>query len=524
MKTINIAALGLCMALSAGFAACDDDAVRPALTAPTVATERTTFESLSFKWEPIEGATQYGCRLSNENGQSVGSIVTQATEAVFSGLEASTTYTLEVWAFAAMDGDYSTPPAVTLTATTAALTKLTTPTVGITSDNGKVTVSWNAVEGAEYYFYRIAGENDEDYGSGTLYTTSHNISGLPNGNYTYNLYAGTTQKGYESKSETMAVEFEIAVYELWRCEGRYSSFSLGSEWDATMVAYSDGSYSILSFYGKEGYNLDFTVNEDNADDKFSIINGSYYSPADGWSLWYVPTGLAYPENLVAYPWDNFSSMEGDSRSGEVNIGCYAAADMNDYQNYDWGYDTFIWGGDAPAYTIDDVIGDYDTIFTGFQNDSFTNYTDTELYYSDYTTEIWYEDDDTVGIDGFLWAGCPVTGKFDPESMTITIAPQLYGAAYSDGAYYRIASENDFNTPVTAEISTDGSITMPETGIWYVWPDGGSWCCYRGTAYLTKIAENALRAKRGAPAQKGYRKSVNNASGRPEKAGPQKGRR
>ena len=69
---------------------------------------------------------------------------------------------------------------------------------------------------------------------------------------------------------------------------------------------------------------------------------------------------------------------------------------------------------------------------------------------------------------------------DFESGTITIEPQedYY-------TYYTFASGNGPEESVVATINADGSITIPNFGVWYYF-DGDGWYYYAiGTSTLTK---------------------------------------
>ena len=127
-----------------------------------------------------------------------------------------------------------------------------------------------------------------------------------------------------------------------------------------MVAYSDNTYSILSFYGVEGYNLDFTVNTANSGDMFTILNGEYVNDtAAGYVTWQIPTGLSDPAKLIADPCSNYSYWEGDRQSGSVNIGCYYGT------NYaEWGYDTFTWPAVADDDPMSAITGTFNNHFVG----------------------------------------------------------------------------------------------------------------------------------------------------------------
>ena len=469
MKHTKTLAMLLSLAWTIGFTACDsDNDLREPLSQPTVTQGVGNYQSLSFSWEKVDNSVQYGYRLIDPNGRAVKSGVTQKTSVYISGLQPSTTYTLQVWAFAGMDSDFSTPPAITLTATTADLEKLATPEVTASSENG-VTFRWDAVPNALEYSYTVTDSAGAVVISGTTVDTYVQLIGYPDGDYTISV-AALGHDGY-SQSETGTTTGTILVYEIYRVKGTYHSAALDSSWTATMVAYSDNSYSILAFYGVEGYNLDFSVNTSDKDNMFTITNGEYVNDtAVGYVTWQVPTGLSDPAMLIAYPWSNYCYFEGDAKRGAVNIGCYYGAN---YAN--WDYDTFTWND-----MMSDITGTFKNHFVGGTSLFSNDWSWEEIDADNWTATIKEVDDDIVEIDGILLTDNPVYGIVDFESGTITIEPQedYY-------TYYTFASGNAPEESVVATINTDGSITIPNFGVWYYF-DGDGWYYYAiGTSTLTK---------------------------------------
>ena len=473
MKHTKTLAILLSLGMAIGFSACDDnDDIRQALSSPSVSQENASYQSLSFSWNKIDNAVQYGYRLIDPNGIAIKADVTQKTSVKFTGLQPSTTYTLEVWAFAGLDSDYSTPPAVTLKATTDALVQLATPAVTATSDNG-LTFIWEAVPNAIDYSYTVVDAEGAVVESGTTRDTYLQLSGLPNGDYTITVTA-LAHGGY-SQSEAGNATGTVLISELYRVEGIYRSAQLDSSWNATMVAYSDNTYSILSFYGVEGYNLDFTVNTANSGDMFTILNGEYVNDtAAGYVTWQIPTGLSDPAKLIAYPWSNYSYWEGDRQSGSVNIGCYYGT------NYaEWGYDTFTWPAVADDDPMSAITGTFNNHFVGSSSIN-DNWEWESIDATDWQATVKKIDEETVEIDGLYWTDTPVYGIVDFEAGTITIEAQEYGETY-----YTFASTAGATDSVVATINADGSITVPDMCLWYYF-DGDGWYYYMyGSATLTR---------------------------------------
>lgn len=473
MKHTKTLAILLSLAMATLFSACNENEdLKQALSSPTVAQENANYQSLSFSWNKIDNAVQYGYRLIDPNGRVVNADVTQKTSVIFNGLKPSTTYTLEVWALAGMDSNYSTPPAVTLTATTDGLVQLSTPVVTSSSDNG-LTFLWEGVPNAMEYSYIVKDAEEGIVAAGTTENTYVQLMGLPNGEYLISVTA-LGHDGY-SDSATASATGSVLISELYRVEGIYHSAELDSSWSATMVAYSDNTYSILSFYGVDGYNFDFTVNTANTNDMFTILNGEYVNDtAAGYVTWQVPTGLSDPAMLIAYPWYNYCYWEGDSQSGSVNIGCYHGAGYAI-----WDYDTFTWPAVSDNDPMAAITGTFNNHFVGG-----SSINDTWIW-EDIDAPDWHAtikkiDDETVELDGLYWTESPVYGIVDFEAGTITIEAQEYG-----DTYYTFASTRGATDPVVATINADGSITVPDMCLWYYF-DGDGWYYYMsGTATLTK---------------------------------------
>ena len=61
MKHTKTLAMLLSLALAGGLTACDsDDDLRQALSQPDVAQSGASYQSLSFSWEKVDNAVQYG--------------------------------------------------------------------------------------------------------------------------------------------------------------------------------------------------------------------------------------------------------------------------------------------------------------------------------------------------------------------------------------------------------------------------------------------------------------------------------
>lgn len=471
MKKNKLIAMLLSLACTAGFTACDsDNEIKELLESPSVAQEASTYRSLTFSWNQIDNAVQYGYRLVDPNGLAVKSGVTHATSVNITGLQPATTYTLNVWAFSAMDGDYSTPPAVTITATTESLTPLAAPEVTL-ADSERLEASWKKVTGAKQYSYTVSKDGSAIVSDVTTSTSFTKV--LPSGTYSVSVTA--LANGKYSNSPEGAATVTLNVTELYTVAGQYYSAALDKTWEAKMTAYSNGAYTIFNYYGVRDYNLEFANTPSNKNNKFSFLNGEEVNDeAAGFKTWQIPTGSWLYPTLIAYPWDNYSSVSGDSESGQVTIGNYYGP------NYaTWGEDTFTW----PVPTDEDpmafITGKFNNHFVGESmiNDSWEW---ESLDAPDWEATIKKIDNETVEIDGLFWTDSPVYGIVDLEAGTITIEAQEYG-----DSGYQFATKNSESESVVATINDDGSITVPDFGLWYYF-DGDGWYYYMyGTATLTK---------------------------------------
>lgn len=484
MKTNKIFAILLCVACSIGLYSCNDESAKQPLANPAVNTAGTTYQSLTFSWNDIPNAVQYGYRLTGETDDYAESGVTKSTQIKFTGLKPSTTYQLEVWAFAALDGDYSTPPAVVLTATTDALTKLSTPQLTVEEIRGVAHASWEPVENAQNYNYEVIGSGNQTVASGTTAETSVEVKGLVRGDYKFTVYATTGKGGFE-QSDAAIGSFQITTSEIWRVTGTYYSVALNSSWKATIIAYSNSTYSIPSFYGVDGYNLDFSIDESNSSDMFSFLTGEEYVEGR-WKYWLINTGVEYPDKLWTSPWKNACTFTGDAFEGEVKIGLYYGDDQ------DWGYDTFTW--DTTKLDINTLPGTYSTRIFGEELDN--NWAEFEEYdYDGFDSVIVFEGDNMISLDGFYWDDCPIFGEVDASKHTVIFEGMQDMYETSSGGRYVFGSKANVEESVTAKVQNDGSITMSDFGIWYIYKSGTKKLYAYGTAELTQNSASGMPKKK-----------------------------
>ncbi len=452
MKKIHyilLLAIIACMSL----ASCSsDDVVKTPLDTPSISQSETMVSSLAFNWKPVSGATQYAYELYEGDNRVMGN-VTNETSVVATGLVPNTTYTLKVWAYAAVTGDKSTSPVATLTATTNAITPLDNPVPHASSANGGVTITWPAVEHATTYLYSYKNAEGETV-KGSTDTNSITLTNLAIGTYTIGITAISTDEAY-SNSETISLTFERTKAEIWRKTGTYTSRILENEtFTADIVAYDDGSYSIEAPYGAEGYSISFSVPE----------GGTEISPLateeDGWYAFWVSS----EKYVYIYPGSGESKFTGNKIHGEVWFYTYLYDKDGNYLGY--GYEDFAWG--SAELTIDDLCGTYAAKSEG--EDGFSS--DWSPQSIDRTDEVTISknDDGTLNIYNFYGWEENFTASVDLSAKTITIEPSDWAT------YYTFASISSEETSVVGTISDDGTITFKDFTAWY----SNSQYIYEGT--------------------------------------------
>lgn len=366
-KYIKLAVAAVCV-LAFGLSACsdDDDAIKSVLKDPVLANVSESVSSLTFSWDKVEAATQYGYELADPEGNVVKTDVTKNNTVKFTGLRPATTYTLSVWAYSKVYGDVGTSKIATLTGTTASTEALAAPTLTAEVAAGVATVSWEEVPNATSYIYSYNAGGDKDV-TGETSDLSVAISGLNiDRDYTVTVYATSSDEVY-TDSEKATVTFTMSHTEAWRVEGTYTSSHLGKSFPVTMIAYDDNTYTLMAWYGVDYYNFDFSV-----DDKGVITPyGGFSKNSKGEYI--IPTGDSkLPEVYLSN--DVPSTFSGDSHSGQINIHTC---------NYDTCIDTFVW--EPARQEIWRVQGTYHSAVLG------TEYTETLIAYDDntYILEPWY---------------------------------------------------------------------------------------------------------------------------------------
>lgn len=382
---------------SLGLASCsDDEAAKSQLGTPSLTQGATTVSSLAFSWEAVEGATQYGYELYDASGNVVLGDVTSTTSVIATGLAANSTYTLKVWAYAAYTGNKSTSPIAEITATTSQIVPLDEPVPEASSANGGVTIVWPAVEHASSYTYSYEVDGETIMGSTT--TNSVTLTGLAIGTYTIYITAVSDDEAY-SDSKTISLTFERTKAEVWRKTGWHWSAGLQQYSEADMVAYDDGSYSIVAPYGEENYKIDFTVNDDHT---INILN--HYAESSGY--YYVSVSSQYYLAAYTASWgsNSYSSATIEDDSIDVWFASYLY-DTSDKQIGNFGYDEFIW---TPEETVE-----WKTVAEN-ANFYFQNYATMPTFYGNIEQ---YGDENRFRFKNFMGSGADWEFSIDETGGT-----------------------------------------------------------------------------------------------------------
>lgn len=299
----------LAAACMGAFSSCsdDDDTLNGKLDKTNAEVLSQSVSSLSFTWKAIKNASQYAYELSDPDENLVGSGVTTDLAASFTNLQPNTTYQLKVWAYGAYGSGYETSEPIYLTATTPAVVQLGMPEVKVVTSGATTTASWKSVEHAKKYEYYVKlKDSDKVLESGTVTDTEVALYGLV-GEYELGVKSLSTSEAY-SDSEYDKVEFKVEKREVWRTVGTFND-GAGHTWKATIVAYSNDSYTILKWYGNEGYDLEFSVTSGG---NVAVTNA--YKDDGSW--YYVRTDATHHLTINH---TYHSSFSGNSTSGKMMI-------------------------------------------------------------------------------------------------------------------------------------------------------------------------------------------------------------
>ena len=414
----------------------DDDTVLTPLPAPEAGLYQATVSSLTFYWDKVANATQYAYELFSPEGDKVTGGVTEGTVAVLTGLKDNTDYKFTVWAYGPFEGDYSKSPVAEISGTTPAIVQLATPKLTVLVNGGAV-ATWDEVPNATHYVLTISIDGGKE-SSWDITGTEMMIGNLSTGTYTVTLKAVSDDEAF-SDSEPATATFEIEKKEAWRVDGTFDD-GAGNKWPVTMIVWNNGTYTLKDWYNVEGYDLEFSVNDDTS---INILN--YYEPYLP-NIW-VEAGFEEDNGWIQlYTADGYSSFAGSkSEGGSVWFYSYKTD----------GYPEFTWTGDGGSL-IDDLVGTYSQSSTGSQIFDGANWVDFNS-----TNDVVIEkiDNNTVSVTGLMYEDSSLKATFDPKALTLTFEPQTWLDWYVFCVY------DSPTTPVVATISPAG-ITMSDWTAYY----------------------------------------------------------
>ena len=317
--------------------------------------------------------------------------------------------------------------------------------VAYSNDSYKI-LKWYGVEGYDFEFSVTSAGNvavtNAYKDDGSWYYVNTDATHHLTIHHTYHSsFSGNSTSGkmmiYNGKDITFT--WPLAVTESWRAEGTCSIQSYN--WKATLVAYSDGSYKLLKWYGNDGYDLAFSVASDG---KPTFLNA--VKVESGW--YYVKT--AENSQLGLYP-EYQSTFSGDKNSGSFAF----------YSTHSEPF-KFSWGG-TTQQTVDALVGTYSHVSKGYEKltdgYNWTQFNNT----SDVT--ITKVDDKTIQLSGFFvgfdkMGSGVLKGTVDFSAKTITFAPQVVSRDMTFCTYKSIT------TPVVATFTDAGVISFTNWGLIY----------------------------------------------------------
>lgn len=430
----------------------DDDTLATALETTQGETEKVSYNSLTFEWEKVVGATQYGYELLDDNDIVVVRSVTIDNSVTIDGLKPATEYTLRVWSYAALGSGNTTSEPFELKATTTALKSIGKPTLTCSVQGGKYVVTWKSISNATGYFYMLLNAAGETVDSGSQSSRTLTFSNLTIGDYTIYVKALSSKGGYEPEGEYASLDFTVEDIFLWKAEGTYVSEILGKSWTATIVCYDQNNYTIKGWYGVDGYDLDFQVDNSDPEDTFALTGNYDY---DNSSYTYiVPTGRTDVPNVYVYQWWNYSLFSGNQAGGSVKV--Y----LSDKSNGTYGTDLFTWTGEVSGSPADDFVGTWNASLSGYTyiNDDWEL---KEFGFSE-KIEIKKVDDFTISMPALYFSDETMNVKINMADKTLTVEPMTVWT------YYTLAGSTSDSSPVVGKINDDGSFEF--TG-WNAWYDG-----------------------------------------------------
>lgn len=424
----------------------DDELVKTPLSQTSITEGAKTVSTLNFSWQPVEGATQYAYELKEkDSGTLVLGGMTSTTTLLATRLKPNTAYQMTVWAYAALAGDKTTSPKITIDAVTNQVMPLATPdNVQSQWGGGVITITWPEVQNASAYEYTYV-KNGETI-TGTTPTNLLTLSALPVGEYTVYLRALSSDENY-SDSQPVTFSFEREKSEIWRQQCNYYSTALDKDFACEVIAFDDGNFELHGLYGSEDV-LEFGSD---ADSEMVILNAYYVAEPN---YYYVKAG----DYVLCIYYDKGETMAQCSEyQGTVEFYVYLYDIFNNYISE--GYDTITWGQQGPI-PIDDLVGEY-TETTSCLDYTFDFATWTPIENAMTDVSIKKIDNETIAISNFYDSGDDITAKVDFENRTITIDNTILL-----GGYYNLADYESQDKPVVATFDENYTIRIDNWTLWY----------------------------------------------------------
>ncbi len=173
--------------------------------APSVSIYRTNGKP-QLKWNAVTGATKYWIYRSTDGVNFKYFDSTTKTSYTNSGAASGTKYYYRVKAVAVVNGNNVVSAS---SSTKSLMTTLATPSVSITTSNGKPKLTWKAVTGADkYYVYRSTDGKTFKYWDSTTKTTYINSGATKNTKYYYKVKAvcASNSNANSAQSSTVSIK------------------------------------------------------------------------------------------------------------------------------------------------------------------------------------------------------------------------------------------------------------------------------------------------------------------------------
>lgn len=448
----------------------DDDEMQTPLGTPNVTNSAQTVSSLTFVWDAVPNVSSYSCELSDPDGTQVAGLVTTSTTARFTDLTPNTTYTLNVYAYAAVGSPNTTSKAATLTATTAAVVPLQMSKPEVEILGTTATLTWESVEYAATYEYSYMQGNEEVAGSTS--EPSLTLRNMPAGDYRVGIFAVPAEDDEaHSTSPVVAVTFSVVKEKsaLWSRTGIYHSVELADEWEAELTAYDDGTYTLARWHGVEGYNLEFTV------EGTEVVIQNHYTESNGY--YYVYTGRSDVSVVGIYPAGGYSDFSGGKDGGDLWFYAYGTGSG--------GYDYFTWqGSETGGVTVADLVGTYTEHTTG-TDWTLNDYAGGEVDKSGNVVTFTKVDDQTISITNLYGSGSTLEATVDLENKTLTFRNNQYIVMPEDGYSYTFGSAAGVDVPLVATFGDDFTVNLSGWAAWAYF-SGDGWYSYMDNAFTTLV--------------------------------------